>query len=91
MLSAFKQFGEKATESFSHLFDKTRIALTLVYVIILAVILLASGGMSRYVFTERLSIRFEPMNNGLEIIERREPHIPNMKNIQSDFQDTLFL
>ncbi len=58
MRNVFKPFGEKDTGSFREQYFKTRIALTAIYTGILVILLLISSGVTRTVFSERLSQRF---------------------------------
>ena len=92
MLNVLKRSGGKATDSSNRMFTKTRLALTLVYVIILAGILASSSGISRYIFTERLRTRFEGSERPNEAAGMRPPATPpDMRNIQTDFQETILL
>lgn len=91
MRNVLKPFGAKATDSSSLLFVKTRIILTILYVAILAGILLASSGISRSLFSERLRFRFNESFSGQEVSGRLPPPGPNMGNIQKDFQNTILL
>lgn len=91
MRNVLKPFGGKATDSSSLMFVKTRIILTIVYVVILAGILASSSGISRFIFSERLRVRFEESNSGQEVAERLPPPGPDMRNIQEDFQSTILM
>jgi len=91
MRSVLKPFGEKATDSSSLMFVKTRIILTIMYVIILAGILVSSSGISRYIFSERLRARFDESTSGQEVSGRLPPPGPDMRNIQEDFQSTILM
>jgi len=73
------------------MFVKTRIVLTVVYVMILAGILASSSGISRYIFSERLRVRFDESTSEQEISERLPPPGPDMHNIQEDFQSTILM
>ena len=91
MRNVLKPFGAKATDSSSLLFVKTRIVLTIVYVAILAGILASSSGISRSIFSERLRARFDESTSGQEVTDRLPPPGPDMRNIQEDFQSTIFM
>jgi signal transduction histidine kinase len=73
------------------MFAKTRIVLTMVYVVILAGILVSSSGISRYIFSERLRARFNASASGQEVTERPPPPGLDMRNIQEDFQNTILM
>jgi len=73
------------------MFVKTRIVLTIVYVMILAGILASSSGISRSIFSERLRARFNESTSGQEASERLPPPGPDMRNIQEDFQSTILM
>ncbi|MEK7632509.1 MAG: HAMP domain-containing sensor histidine kinase [Patescibacteria group bacterium] len=91
MRSALKPFGGKATDSSSLMFVKTRIVLTVVYVMILAGILASSSGISRSIFSERLRARFDESTSGQEVSELMPPPGPDMRNIEQDFQSTILM
>lgn len=91
MRNVLKPFGAKATDSSSLMFVKARIVLTIVYVVILAVILVSSSGISRSIFSERLRARFEESTSGQEVAELLPPPGPDMRNIQEDFQSTILM
>lgn len=91
MQNVSKPFGGRATDSSSLMFVKTRIILTLVYVVILAGILVSSSGISRYIFSERLRARFDESSSGQEVSERPPAPSPDMRNIQEDFQSTILM
>jgi signal transduction histidine kinase len=71
------------------MFVKTRIALTFVYVIILAIILVSSGGISRYIFSAQLESRFEGAATEDQKREHLPPPNPDMDHIREDFQNTI--
>ncbi|KKU32397.1 MAG: Histidine kinase [Candidatus Uhrbacteria bacterium GW2011_GWE2_46_68] len=73
------------------MFVKTKIVLTIVYVMILAGILASSSGVSRSIFSERLRARFDESASGQEVSERLPPPGPDMHNIQEDFQSTILM
>jgi two-component system, OmpR family, sensor histidine kinase CiaH len=91
MRNVLKLFGEKGTDSSDIMFVKTRIVLTFVYVAILAGILLSSSGISRYIFSERLSKRFSESTSGQGAAEPLLPPGPDMHNIEQDFQSTILM
>jgi len=92
MQNGLKPFGERGIGLLSPLFSRARFALTAVYVLILAVILLISGGLSRSIFSGRLQQRFAIEGEQVEVVvQRRLPPTPNYRMIQSDFQDTIVL
>lgn len=91
MRNALKPFGGKATDSSSLMFIKTRVLLTIVYVAILVGILASSSGISKYIFSERLRVRFDELISGQQVAEPLPPPGLDMRNIQEDFQNTILM
>ncbi len=90
MQSGFKPFGGKDTGSFREHYFRTRIALTAIYTGILVVLLLVSSGVTREVFSERLSQRFAL------VIDRNDRIHPvvfpvNVTDVTAELSDTLLI
>jgi signal transduction histidine kinase len=93
MLNVFKLFGVKDTDSFDAKFRHSRITLTVIYVIILAVILVISSSVTREIFSQRLHTRFysfETFTQSGIIIERMPPP-PKAEDVQSDLLNVLLI
>lgn len=91
MQDVFKPFGGRATGSFSERFHHSRLVLTAVYVVILAVILSVSGGTTRQIFSQRLSARFNVMdvhNTGSNV---NAPRPPRAEDVRQDLQSAIVL
>lgn len=93
MQNVFKLFGVKDTDSFNAKFRHSRIILTVIYVIILAVILIISSSATRAVFSQRLHTRFYTFEAFTEngIILERTPPPPKAEDVQSDLLDVLMI
>lgn len=96
MRNAFKRFGARDTSSREDRFARTRLWLTLVYVAVLAVILLASGGITRVLFSQRLDHRLRDdlpkeivMVLPADIEARRLVTSP--EEVRDDLRDTVLL
>ncbi|MFH1252765.1 MAG: ATP-binding protein [Candidatus Uhrbacteria bacterium] len=89
MLNELKQSGAKVTDLFSRQFHCSRLMLTAMYVIILAVILFSSGTITRAIFSQRLDMRFdrwEIYSDG--VIGRLPP--PRIDDVRDDLQEVTF-
>lgn len=90
MRNVFKRFGVKDTGSFRDEYFRTRIALTAIYTGILVILLVLSSGITRSVFSERLSQRFALV---IDQNDRIHPVVfpVNVENVTKDLSDTLML
>ena len=90
MRNVFKRFGEKDTGSFREEYFRTRVALTAIYTGILVILLFISSGVTRTVFSDRLSQRFAL------VIDRNDRIHPvvfpvNVDDVTEDLSDTLLM
>ncbi len=90
MRNVFKRFGGRDTGSFRDEYFRTRIALTAIYTGILVILLVLSSGITRAVFSERLSQRFALV---IDQNDRIHPVVfpVNVENVTKDLSDTLML
>src|SRR3989338_8337852 len=66
MPNVSKRSGEKDIDSFNKEFRRSRLTLTLMYLLVLAVVLFVSGGVTRSFFSQRLDDRFHRFNAYLD-------------------------
>jgi signal transduction histidine kinase len=89
MQNAFKLFGERDTESFDLYFKQSRIVLTSIYVFIVALILLFSGSITRFVFSQRINDRYERIQHAAQEHPDRIPPPPNALEVRQDLVETV--
>ncbi len=89
MQNAFKLFGAKDTESFDLYFKQSRVILTSIYVVIVALILLFSGSITRFVFSQRITDRYERFQHATQEHPDRIPPPPNAIEVRQDLVETV--
>jgi len=87
MQNALKPFGAKATDLFNQQFNRSRLTLTALYVIILAVILFVSGNATHFLFSQRLDDRFFQVEILVDTQPGRRQPPPDVATVNADLME----
>lgn len=91
MQNVFKRFGGKDTGLFSKKFFTTRLSLTTVYMVLLAIFLVLSGAITRTLFAQKLDVRYahlERRGNGPTVLVVQQP---TLDDVQEDLAKVLMI
>ncbi|MFH2062650.1 MAG: HAMP domain-containing sensor histidine kinase [bacterium] len=91
MPSASKRSAARAIDSFDRRFRHSRLMLTLMYVAILAVILMSSGGITRSLFSYRLEGRFKRIETAVIVGTDRPLPPPMMEYLRADLLEATLI
>jgi two-component system, OmpR family, sensor histidine kinase CiaH len=86
MENVFARSGEKAINLFHKHLLRTQLTLAIFYIVVMAVMLGLSGEITHRVFTERISQKFQEIN---EQLPRRE--LPTAKTVRKELKETMLI